>query len=87
MLGVVEIDLTDGRQQYMLDILGRGSVIGLQSMLSEDFQVFNCYAKSEYSTIIFRLSSEVVFKYAKTNKHLMDSIELYRRQIQENGQT
>jgi signal-transduction protein with cAMP-binding, CBS, and nucleotidyltransferase domain len=36
MMGVVEVDLTDGRQEYMLDILGRGSVIGLQSMLNED---------------------------------------------------
>ena len=85
MQGLLEIDLTNGHQEYMLDLLARGSVIGLNNIMKEDTYVYNCCAKSQNSTILFRLPRAVLFKYAKTNNQLHKAIEAAKKSISDHG--
>jgi signal-transduction protein with cAMP-binding, CBS, and nucleotidyltransferase domain len=41
MQGVVEINITNGKQNVPLDLLGRGSVMGLNYMINEDELIYN----------------------------------------------
>jgi predicted nucleic acid-binding Zn ribbon protein len=69
----------------MLDLLGRGSIIGLNNIMKEDTYVYNCCAKSQNSTILFKLPRIVLFKYAKTNNQLHKAIEAAKKSISDHG--
>ena len=54
--GVIEISLSDGLQEQHLDLLGRGSIIGLSNILYNDRFAYLGKAMSERGTIIVRIS-------------------------------
>ena len=58
--GVVSIEVTDQTQSKILDIMGRGSVIGLHGFLKNEPWLYKCKAISAQTVYIFMLPNTVL---------------------------
>ena len=68
---MVEIGLTDGEKPpYMIDIMGRGSILSYNNVLSGETCLYRAYAISSHSTVLLKISKEMIDKIATTNKTL-----------------
>jgi hypothetical protein len=85
MQGVVEIDMTDGLQNVLMDLLGKGSVIGVNSFFTGVPWVFNAFAVSSQTTTLFRLDHEVIDKMMKSNSILNQAVQLYQDHLDTTG--
>ena len=85
MQGVVEIDLTNGIESKMLDLLGRGSVIGVCNVLNREQWVFNAVAKSVMSTVILRIPFSVISVQMESNPRLKLSINQTIKDLETKG--
>ena len=75
LAGVIEITLTDGKKEQHLDLLGRGSIIGMSNVLNGDKWPFHATARTTDLTSILWLSNESLLKMTKTHKKLRKSLE------------
>lgn len=73
--GVIEITLSDGKKKQHLDMMGRGSIIGMSNILFGEKWAYYATAMSERGTIIFRLKKDVLKLMAKVYNPLQLALE------------
>jgi len=71
MSGVVQIDLVNGDEDsQMIDIMGRGSILGYNNVLKGEEWVYRAIAKSTSSTILLMISKEMILNLGKYEPEL-----------------
>lgn len=59
----------------MIDIMGRGSILNYNNVLSGETCLYRAYAISSHSTVVLKISKERIEKIAATNKTLQKNLE------------
>ena len=81
--GVVSIDLTNGTNSEILDLLGRGSIIGIHNILyPKSIWYLNCTARSALTTKVLKVSKVVLKGLSMTYPYLFELIEDFKHQIE-----
>ena len=69
--GVVEIDLINADEDpHMIDIMGRGSILGYNNVIKGEQWVYRAIAKSSHSTILIKISRELIELLGKFEQQL-----------------
>ena len=83
--GVVEIELTNGEQTHILDIMGRGSVIGINNIISQEEWIFNAKAVSVRTTVLLRLRRAELVKMMRMYPELEKDFQNWKENLQIKG--
>ena len=67
--------LSDGKKEQHLDVMGRGSIIGISNILYGEKWAYYATAMSERGTIVFRLKNDVLKLMAKVYNPLQLALE------------
>ena len=72
--GVVQINLTDGENYHMLDIMGRGSLIGVNNVVNMEDYNYNAEAVSDETTVLPKVSWDLIEEMMLFDEGLMEKV-------------
>ena len=74
--GMIDIIITDGKDVHMtLDLLGKGSVIGSNYILSQEKWYYKAVNKATLPTKIIRLSKKLLQSWKEKNKDIEEAMK------------
>ena len=83
--GVVGIELTDGVKSNVIDIMGRGSVIGIYGVLFREPWVYVAKSVSVRTTKILKISNYVLDQLAMSTPILFEHMDQFQKKLELNG--
>ena len=76
--GVVSIELSNGINSFQIDVIGRGSVIGVNNLISSEEWVYQAKAASSQTVLILTVSRRTLFEKAAEYNLLNKTLEQFK---------
>lgn len=80
MQGVVGIELLDKDEQpYLIDIMGRGSIMGLNNVIKGEEWLYRASAQSSRSTVIIQISRDLLKQLSFFSSQLQQNFDYFQQ--------
>jgi CRP-like cAMP-binding protein len=73
--GVVSIDISDGEQSQIIDLMGQGSILGIYNSYSGEEWPYNCTIRSVQTTKIIHIPMSIIIEMSHNYNDLADNLE------------
>lgn len=82
---MVSIELSNVIKSFQIDVLGRGSVIGVNNIISGEEWVYQAKAASSQTVLLLQVSRVTLLEKAAEFKQLNSQLEIFKEMQEQQG--